>query len=38
MDNFISRNCSYYLNYDNYMEFLHYQSLSGVGFNKLGFY
>ncbi len=35
---FISRECSFYLNYNNSPQFLHYQSLSGIGFNKLGFY
>lgn len=35
---FISRQCSTYLNIDNSMNFLYYQTLSGLGFNKLGLY
>jgi hypothetical protein len=35
---FISKNCSFYLTFNNSMQFLHYQALSGLGFNKLGFY
>ena len=35
---FISKNCSYYLTLKNQKDFLNYQTLSGFGFNKLGFY
>ena len=34
----ISRECSLYLSLDHSLEFLHYQTLSGLGFNKLGLY
>ena len=34
----ISRECSMYLTISNQMDFLHYQTLSGLGFNKLGLY
>jgi hypothetical protein len=34
----ISRECSLYLSLDNSLDFLHYQTLSGLGFNKLGLY
>ena len=35
---FISKNCSYCLTYSNSAQFLKYQAMSGLGFNKLGFY
>jgi hypothetical protein len=35
---FISRQCSSYLNSNNSLQLLHYQTLSGIGFNKLGVY
>lgn len=34
----MSRDCSLYLSVENSMDFLHYQTLSGLGFNKLGLY
>lgn len=35
---FISRDCSWYLNSDHVDDLQKYQTLSGLGFNKLGFY
>ncbi len=35
---FISKTCSFYIHSDNYPEILLYQSLSGMGENRLGRY